>query len=255
MGSLSPKDVDRDMVVYKYYKDSLISWVNTFPVINDSYSPGAMYPNLSFFSRNTILYQPLSGIDGREQYLNLGSAWYVVRAYSREDVTIITGIQIQTDFPFSNSFVESKVNRTLRLPAYCSIVPLNLDEGFIVFGKDDGVLFTILSNTSMQTYYESVILRWLAITLVICSLLMFFFRNRKVAYALGLITSLCLLRFLTFIFSSSLQPDTLFFTPAVCRRAPGKFVGCHGTQHTMCFYCSMGYLPCPSGSCANHAEP
>lgn len=167
MGNLSPKDVARDMVVYKYYKDSLISWANTFPVINDSYSPGAMYPNLSFFSRNTILYQPLSGVDGREQYMNLGSAWYVVRAYSREDVTIITGILIHTDFPFSNSFVESKVNRALRLPAHCSIVPLNLDEGFIVFGKDDGVLFTILSDTSMQTYYESVILRWLAIALII----------------------------------------------------------------------------------------
>ncbi|HOG25818.1 MAG TPA: ATP-binding protein [Bacteroidales bacterium] len=213
MGSLSPKDVDHDMVIYKYYKDSLISWVNTFPVINDSYSPGAMYPNLSFFSRNTILYQPLSGVDGREQYLNLGSAWYVVRAYSREDVTIITGILVHTDFPFSNSFVESEVNRTLRLPAHCSIVPLNLDEGFIVFGKDDGVLFTILSNTSMQTYYESVILRWVAITLVILSLLMFFFRNRKVTYALCVIAVLCLIRFLTFVFSAFLQLDTLFFSP------------------------------------------
>lgn len=220
MGNLSPKDVARDMVVYKYYKDSLISWANTFPVINDSYSPGAMYPNLSFFSRNTILYQPLSGVDGREQYMNLGSAWYVVRAYSREDVTIITGILIHTDFPFSNSFVESKVNRALRLPAHCSIVPLNLDEGFIVFGKDDGVLFTILSDTSMQTYYESVILRWLAIALIICSLFMFFFRNRKAAFVPGVIAFLCLLRFLTFVFSSSLQLDTLFFSPLLFAGGP-----------------------------------
>ena len=121
-----------------------------------------MFPNFSFFSRNTILHQPLSGVDEKEQYMNLGSAWYVVKAYKREDVTLITGILIRTDFPFSNSFVESRTNRSFRLPGHCSIVPLNLDEGFIVFGKDDGVLFTILSDTSMQTYSEAVILRWLA---------------------------------------------------------------------------------------------
>ncbi|MFA7458421.1 MAG: hypothetical protein WCY73_03245, partial [Bacteroidales bacterium] len=105
MADLSERDVAGDMVVYKYYRDSLISWVNTFPIINDSYSPGAMFPNFSFFSRNTILHQPLSGVEEKEQYMNLGSAWYVVKAYKREDVTLITGILIRTDFPFSNSFV------------------------------------------------------------------------------------------------------------------------------------------------------
>ncbi|HHV02418.1 MAG: ATP-binding protein [Bacteroidales bacterium] len=220
MADLSGKDVPTDMVIYKYYKDSLISWVNTFPIINDSYSPGAMFPDFSFFSRNTILHQPLSGVDGTEQYMNLGSAWYVVRAYSREDVTIITGILIRTDFPFSNSFVESEVNRELKLPAHCSIVPLNLDEGFIVFGKDDGVLFTILSNTSMQTYSESVILRWLAIAFGLLAMLMFYFRNRQVAYALGVIAGLCLLRFLTFIYASYLQIDTLFFSPLLFAGGP-----------------------------------
>ncbi len=51
VADLSGKDVDQDMVIYKYYKDSLISWINTFPIINDSYSPGAMFPIFPFFSR------------------------------------------------------------------------------------------------------------------------------------------------------------------------------------------------------------
>ena len=53
VADLSGKDVDQDMVIYKYYRDSLISWINTFPIINDSYSPGAMFPNFSFFSHTS----------------------------------------------------------------------------------------------------------------------------------------------------------------------------------------------------------
>ncbi len=220
MADLSCKELPEDMVIYKYYNDSLISWSNTFPIINDSYSPGAMFPNYSFFSRNTMLHQSLSGVDGTEQYMNLGSAWYVVRAYSQIDVTIITGVLIQTDFPFSNNFVESRVNKELKLPAHCSIVPLNLDEGFIVFGKDDGVLFTILSDTSMQTYSDSVILRWLAIAFGLLAMLMFYFHNRQVIHALGVIAGLCLMRFLTFTYASSLQTDTLFFSPLLFAGGP-----------------------------------
>ncbi|MFA5443909.1 MAG: ATP-binding protein [Bacteroidales bacterium] len=220
VSDLSGKDVDQDMVVYKYYRDSLISWINTFPIINDSYSPGAMFPDFSFFSRNTSMHQPLSGVDQTEQYLNLGSAWYVVRAFTKEDVTIITGILIRTDFPFSNNFVESRVNKSLGLPAHCSIVPLNLDEGFIVFGKDDGVLFTILSDTSMQSYSEGVILRWFAIVMILLAMLMFYIRNRQVVFAMALISGLCMLRFLTYVYSSYLQLDILFFSPLLFAGGP-----------------------------------
>ncbi|NLA15934.1 MAG: HAMP domain-containing protein [Bacteroidales bacterium] len=213
MANLMEKNIPEDMVVYKYYKDSLISWINTFPIINDSYSPGSMFPGFSYFSRNTILHQPLSGVDGTEQYMNLGSAWYVVRAYSKDYVTLITGIRIRTDFPFSNNFIESKVNRSLKLPAHCSIVPFNLDEGFVVFGKDNGILFTILSDTSMQVYSDAVILRWLSIGLAFLWLILCYYKRKKAQHALGLIAALALLRALTFFFSDSLQLDTLFFSP------------------------------------------
>lgn len=242
MADLSERDVAGDMVVYKYYRDSLISWVNTFPIINDSYSPGAMFPNFSFFSRNTILHQPLSGVDEKEQYMNLGSAWYVVKAYKREDVTLITGILIRTDFPFSNSFVESRTNRSFRLPGHCSIVPLNLDEGFIVFGKDDGVLFTILSDTSMQTYSEAVILRWLAIALGLLSMLMFYFRNRQAIFALGVIAGLCMLRFLTYVYASSLQLDTLFFSPLLFAGGPLENSLAAMILNTLCVFIAVWAL-------------
>ncbi|MFY9116783.1 MAG: ATP-binding protein [Bacteroidales bacterium] len=213
MADLSEDRLPDDMVIYKYYKDSLISWINTFPIVNDSYSPGTMFPGFSYFSRNTILHQPLTGVDGTEQYMNLGSAWYVVRAYSKDHVTLITGILIKTDFPFSNSFIESKVNRSLKLPLHSSIVPLNLDEGFIVFGKDDGVLFTILSDTSLQDYTDAVILRWIATGLAILSLLLFYFKKRKAIHAVWVMALLGLVRYVIFLNAASMQLDTLFFSP------------------------------------------
>ena len=66
MADLSEKNVPEDMVIYKYYRDSLISWIHTFPIINDSYSPGSMFPGFSYFSRSSILHQPLAGVDGTE---------------------------------------------------------------------------------------------------------------------------------------------------------------------------------------------
>ena len=108
MADLSEDRLPDDMVIYKYYKDSLISWINTFPIVNDSYSPGTMFPGFSYFSRNTILHQPLAGVDGTEQYMNLGSAWYVVRAYSKDHVTLITGILIKTDFPLATALLSPR---------------------------------------------------------------------------------------------------------------------------------------------------
>ena len=78
------------------------------PIVNDSYSPGTMFPGFSYFSRNTILHQPLTGVDGTEQYMNLGSAWYVVRAYSKDHVTLITGILIKTDFPLATALLSPR---------------------------------------------------------------------------------------------------------------------------------------------------
>lgn len=210
---LSDKGVEEDMVIYKYVEDSLVSWVNTFPIINDSYSPDVLFPNFSFFSRNRLLQQPLTGVNESEQYMNLGSGWYVVRVYSKGNVNILTGILIQTDFPFSNNFVNSHINKDLKLPNYCSIVPLNLDEGFIVFGKNDGVLFTILSDTSKQTYSDTVILRWFALFFLMASTIIFFWFNRQFKYALSIIAGLTVVRLLSSAFSSYLQLDGLFFSP------------------------------------------
>ena len=87
---------------------------------------------------------------------------------------------------------------------------MNLDEGFIVFGKDDGVLFTILSDTSLQDYTDAVILRWIATGLAILSLLLFYFKKRKAIHAVWVMALLGLVRYVIFLNAASMQLDTFF---------------------------------------------
>ncbi len=210
---LSPHKVKEDMVLYKYVKDSLVSWVNTFPIINDSYTPDAVFPNLSFFARNRLQEKPLAQANEFEQYLNLGSAWYVVRVYTKGDVSILTGILIKTDFPFSNNFVSSKANKSLHLPSYCSIVPLNRDEGFVIFGKEDGILFTILSDVSLQKYPPSIILRWLALFFTLLFFVLRLIQHRSTSRAFYLLAALAGARIVCFVFAPALKMSTMFFSP------------------------------------------
>lgn len=210
---LSDHNVKEDMVIYKYVDDSLTSWVNTFPIINDSYTPDAIFPNLSFFAHNRVQEKPLAQVNEMEQYLNMGSAWYVVRAYTKGDVAILTGILIKTDFPFSNNFINSKANKDLHLPSYCSIVPLNRDEGFVVFGKDDGILFTILSDVSLQKYPPSIILRWFFLLFVLLYFVIKLVRKRTTAHALYLLAALVTIRTISYVFASYLKLSTIFFSP------------------------------------------
>lgn len=210
---LSEKGVESDMVVYKYVNDSLISWVNTFPIINDGYSTEALYPNFNFFSRNRAMQKPLAEANETEQYLNLGSAWYVVKVYQQGNVAILTGILIQTDFPFSNAFINSKVNPDLKLPSTSSIVPLNLDEGFVVFGKDKGVLFTILSNVTPPKISANVVLRWIALLLGFLTAALYFITHRNTRCAVCLLIGLAILRISCFVFAPFLQINATFFSP------------------------------------------
>lgn len=210
---LDEKGVEEDMVVYKYVNDSLVSWVNTFPIINDGYSPDALFPNLSFFSRNRIWQKPLSSANEQEQYMNLGSGWYVVQVYEKNNISIITGILIQTSFPFSNNFVESSINKELHVPDYCSIVPLNLDEGFVVFGKEDHALFNILSDVSLQRFSKSIILRWLFLLFLVLALFSFYIEHIKPLNAALTVAVLIILRFMVLLFAPLLQMNSTFFSP------------------------------------------
>jgi len=146
-----------DQILYKYYHDSLCTWVNSLPI---AYQP-ISNPNLSN--------------EGPARYLNLGSGWYVVKTYCQDPYTVITALLIQTEYPLSNAFIKSEVNPELHLGKHFSIIPVSYDEGNPVFSRDGrAVLFNVLHDVQLYNAQSSTIFRWFsifwAITGVFCFL-------------------------------------------------------------------------------------
>lgn len=210
---IDPAGIGDDMVVYKYVGDSLVAWVNTFPILNDDIRTAGMSPSYSFFSRNRLSQSPLANVGRNEQYLNIGSAWYVVRTYERFTVTVVTGILIKTDYQINNAFIHSAVNPDLKLPGYCSIE--TFENGFVVFGKDNGVLFSILSNVKEQKETLQVYMRWLSLCFFFAFLLFWYFRRPTLKKAVGCIAIIYVVRALCLMYVSYLQIDIPLFSPTL----------------------------------------
>ena len=78
-----PAGLPEDMVVYRYINDSLQSWSNQFPIINDDISSRLVFYRLT--SRNQALTSPLSEAGEEISYQNIGAKWYLTKAVTTED--------------------------------------------------------------------------------------------------------------------------------------------------------------------------
>ncbi|MCL2726803.1 MAG: HAMP domain-containing histidine kinase [Bacteroidales bacterium] len=197
---INPESVSEDLIIYKYYNDSLCFWANTLPIANDKIF--ATLPDLvmhNLYRMESISQYPLLYVNESERYMNFGNAWYVVRAYYKSPYIVIAALLVQTESPFSNAFVENAVNPRLRLGNHFSIIQVNVDEGYPVFSRNGRtVLFNLLVDVQTYNQQSSMIFRWLS---VLCAVLaLFCFMGKRggrqtlwiVLSLFGLLRLLCL---------------------------------------------------------------
>ena len=214
-----------DQILYKYYQDSLCSWVNTLPITNDAiYVEELLSQKIKqYITGEAFLKYPLVYVDQNYRYMNLGSAWYVVKAYYKDPYTVITALLIQTDDPVSNLDVKSVVNPALGVGKHLTIAPLNIDGADPVFGIDgNSVLFNVLNDVQIYNAQSALIFRWLSILCAI-SAIFCFLRGFPTGVNLGVVLTLFVaLRILCYLleqqmsggssplFSSALYADPYF---------------------------------------------
>ena len=94
------RDLPDDMVIYKYVADTLQSWANQFPISNDEVDAYAFTYRLHYLSNANLFSSPLAYLGLEEQYVNLGSAWYIVNTYVSPSyrTKVITGILVKTEY-------------------------------------------------------------------------------------------------------------------------------------------------------------
>lgn len=74
-------DMPEDIVLYCYQSDTMKCWTHQFPISNDEVDVYPYTYRLQFSSNRNLYSNPLAYIGIREQYVNLGSGWYVVTTH------------------------------------------------------------------------------------------------------------------------------------------------------------------------------
>ena len=123
------RDLPDDMVIYKYVADTLHSWANQFPISNDEVDAYAFTYRLHYLSNANLFSSPLAYLGLEEQYVNLGSAWYIVNTYISPSYRskVITGILVKTEY-LDDKGLKNYSNKKLRIGAGFDPVSVNVDD-------------------------------------------------------------------------------------------------------------------------------
>lgn len=106
-------NLPQDMVIYRYVNDSLQSWCNRFPVMNDDIRSGVLLDAIA--SPRSPGRSPLASVGHDVSFCNLGPKWYLAKSVDSLDVRIIAGLEIVN----SNSVAQGSY----------SIQPISFSEG------------------------------------------------------------------------------------------------------------------------------
>ena len=212
--------LEEDQILYKYYGDSLCTWVNTLPIEReDIFLPSNRMLAAMLDSPRVASQYPLLLADETEQYMNLGSGWYVVRFYYQYPYAVMTALLIQTDYPFENKYIKNNANEKLHLNSYFDVVPISFDDGMPILGREGNAIFSVLTDVQMYNAYSATAFRWLSILFGIAGI--FYFLRAYPGYksmwgallALGLLRGACLWMESSVVGTSAIFSSSLYSDP------------------------------------------
>lgn len=220
----SAEDLPSDMIIYKYVNDTLQSWANEFPIANDEINQYSIWHRgIQYTSNSGSFSYPLPYIGIRDEYINLGSGWYIVKAYKQGRTRIITALLVKTEYENENSILVNRTNSKLKIGKSMSIEPLAHDEGYIVKSKSGLPLLTVTYDCNIKNTDRTAIVNWLSLLFLLITLISYHAERRKLKSYILLIAGLVLVRIIANhlmggstqsnweIFSPSLYADTLAF--------------------------------------------
>lgn len=211
---MSLPGLPEDMVVYRYQSDSLQSWSNQFPIINDDISTKVVFQVLS--NPRAELYSPLSRISPEVKFLNLGSKYYLAYSKQENDCLVIGGLEIMD---MAGDKTLNGVNPMLRLGNKFSVGPLSVSGGTTV--TLGGVpQFKVLSDTLERASDTNAFLVWMSLLLFLSGLLLFLI-NDKTAKRFSMVLPLIIASLVSiFIWGMRVQSDVRLFSPILYADGP-----------------------------------
>lgn len=235
--------IPEDMVIYRYVNDSLTSWINQFPIINDDISTRMLIQRLTNF--RVRLTSPLTQARDEFSYVNLGPKWYIIKEYEGNGGDkIIAGLEVKNTLIDDLRKTENGVNPKFGLPERFSIQPINHSGGSAI--SVDGIpLFKVIHDTdSAMRFFDNSLLRWTALILLTIAMIMFLGMHRTIRTYLVVIITITVLCFMAYIWGDQMSSSTAFFSPSTY--ADGPFLSSLGalliTNTYISLMCLCSYM-------------
>lgn len=205
-------DMPQDMVIYKYVNDSLVSWSNQFPVLNDDISNRLVFQRLTNLKSRIV--SPLVDVTEEYSYMNIGPKWYIIKAVTGDNNDkVIAGLEIKNTLIDDTRRNENGVNHRLRIPGQYSVLPLNYSGGWTV-KVNEVSMFKILTDSATAVSVNSTLpLKWLAALLMIFASLSYLHRRRSIRVCLVSILTITLVCSVCYVWGMGLTENTEIFSP------------------------------------------
>ena len=201
-----PKEIDEDLVIYRYVNDSLVFWNNQFPILNDDISRKILFHRLS--PMDNRIESPLIDISEELSYMNIGSKWYLIKATEgRYNDKVIAGVEI------ANSLDE--INPALNLRVPYSVHPLSYNGGIPV--EVDGTpLFKLTFDPAQHSQVlDDCALKWIAFFIFIFALIMFLAGHRTFKVYIAVVAIISGLMLTAAFWSRQLAPSHEIFSSEI----------------------------------------
>lgn len=204
------KDFPGDMVLYRYNDDTLQSWANQFPISNDEVDIDEgeythLYRTHYLDGQNRYL-SPFTYLTGKEQFVNIGSSWYIVKKYYRGRQKIIAGILVRSG---------QEVSGKLKLAKEMEIEPVSGGGDTIISGIDGEPLFSVCEDVSAKQTKKVGVLSWIAVAFAFLTLFMFYYRRRTPRTFAVYVAGISVLALICFRLGTYAGYGTEFFSPAL----------------------------------------
>lgn len=209
-----------DMVIYRYVNDSLKSWHNQFPLLNDDISAKLEIQKLA--SQKNRLLSPLNEITEDISFMNLGPKWYLVKSIDKKNgEKTIAGLEIQNTL-YSDLYQSGNgTNPNLKLSDRFTILPLHHSEGSPVTINGVPLFKVAFVSTTTAGAFSNSLLRWIALLFLAAAAVLFLAQHRTIKAYIAVNLTLISILITAFVWGHRIGEGSAMFSPTLY--ADGSF--------------------------------
>lgn len=195
---MMPDRIPDDMVIYLYVNDSLMSWNNQFPILNDRISVKVPFERM--MPANNRITSPLTGITEVPEYMNLGSKWYIVKSVKGENNNmVIAGLEIKNSLMGDISRNANGANPKLKVPETHTVNPINETGGSAVYIGGRPIFKISFDPVRQNNFVGHSTLRWCSLLLFITVMVVFLAGRRTFRTYFIVVSTLTILLVVSYI--------------------------------------------------------